>query len=270
MSTLKGYIRVELAKECPTLPKGKTVEDAINLIAEGAVVAGWSAGMATRFTNRFEYKYKSPRAYIWFLHHRGVKYCSECKTIKSRDEFHAKLAAGDNLRSTCKYCKKNYYEANKEANKERIAEYNKAYREANKEDIAVKTKAYREANKENIAAAHKAWYAANKEDILVKTKAYREVNKEDILVKAKAYYEANKPAYFARAARRRATKLNATPLWCETELIKEFYANRPEGYHVDHIVPLQHPLVCGLHCIDNLQYLTAEENLSKSNKFEVA
>lgn len=58
-----------------------------------------------------------------------------------------------------------------------------------------------------------------------------------------------------------------TPGWADLEKITEFYRNRPEGHHVDHIVPLNGALVSGLNVLENLQYLPAEENLKKKNKY---
>lgn len=69
--------------------------------------------------------------------------------------------------------------------------------------------------------------------------------------------------------RRKALKLDRVPSWADLDKIKEIYNNCPEGMHVDHIVPLQGDLVSGLHVENNLQYLTATENMSKHNKFEV-
>lgn len=93
-------------------------------------------------------------------------------------------------------------------------------------------------------------------------------NKNNIAITRKAYYFDNKADYIARSAKRRAAKLMATPKWADLAIIKEIYRTCPEGHHVDHIVPLQNSLVCGLHCEFNLQHLSAHENLSKGNKYE--
>lgn len=70
--------------------------------------------------------------------------------------------------------------------------------------------------------------------------------------------------------RKRRLSKHQTPSWANQGHIAEFYRSRPEGYHVDHIVPLNGLDVCGLHVENNLQYLTVEENLSKNNKFNGA
>lgn len=73
------------------------------------------------------------------------------------------------------------------------------------------------------------------------------------------------------AANRRAIKLNATPSWADKGKIQAVYAAaRETGSHVDHIIPLKHPLICGLHVDYNLQLLPPLINLQKHNYFGVS
>lgn len=64
---------------------------------------------------------------------------------------------------------------------------------------------------------------------------------------------------------RRRTK-RATPKWADLKVIDSFLMTRPDGYHLDHIIPLRGKRVCGLHVLENLQFIPAEENKNKSNK----
>lgn len=64
-------------------------------------------------------------------------------------------------------------------------------------------------------------------------------------------------------------KINRTMSWSDLESIKIFYNKCPTGHHVDHIIPLNGKLVSGLHVLNNLQYLVAADNCSKSNKYTV-
>lgn len=76
------------------------------------------------------------------------------------------------------------------------------------------------------------------------------------------------PDKVVRATLRMRTKEQSIPSWADTQAITDFYKNCPEGYHVDHIIPLKGKYVCGLHVLYNLQYLPAAENLTKSNYHE--
>jgi hypothetical protein len=86
-------------------------------------------------------------------------------------------------------------------------------------------------------------------------------------LKSRVHYSSNKDKYIARNAIKRNRIKQATPKWANLVEIQDFYLSRPEGHHVDHIIPLKGESVCGLHVIENLQYLSAFDNLSKGNKF---
>lgn len=68
--------------------------------------------------------------------------------------------------------------------------------------------------------------------------------------------------------KRRAAKLGAVPLWADTGLLNDFIDACPEGFHIDHIIPLQGDTVCGLHAVENLQYLPSLENCVKHNRID--
>lgn len=117
---------------------------------------------------------------------------------------------------------------------------------------------------------------------------YYEQNKEAVIARANArspeerrghrekYKKQNPELYKAFVSVRKRRHRNATPPWITAEqklLIRQMYLEAQRltkltgvRYVVDHIVPLINPSVCGLHVPWNLQIMTQEENLQKSNK----
>ena len=61
----------------------------------------------------------------------------------------------------------------------------------------------------------------------------------------------------------KARRLNAIEPGTDLMLLKKIYDGRPDGYDVDHIVPLSKG---GLHHPNNLQYLPSRINSSKSDQ----
>lgn len=89
----------------------------------------------------------------------------------------------------------------------------------------------------------------------------------------KANYQRNNKGYYAeKCATRRAIKLRAKPSWANDFFIQEAYRlaalrTKMLGYpwHVDHIVPLQSKIVCGLHVEHNMRVIPGSENIRKRN-----
>lgn len=182
-----------------------------------------------------------------------TKICTKCAVEKGVGEYSKMKAGKYGVRAECRCCVAVYQQANKEATAERM-------------------KAYHHANREAALERMKAYYHANKEAVAEQRKSYRLANKETLAERDKAYYEANRPLYYAKNAQRKASKKKATPAWADLEAIKGIYLlaaiNREGGFdlHVDHIVPLQSDIVCGLHCEANLQLMRASDNISKGNR----
>ena len=114
---------------------------------------------------------------------------------------------------------------------------------------------YRANNRQRMKAYNAEMYAARKD-----------AEKQ----RCAEYFQQNKAARASYVAKRRASRLNATPQWADAALIKLLYATRQylsqetgEDWHVDHIVPLQGRTVCGLHVHFNLRVVPAKFNLRK-------
>lgn len=69
-----------------------------------------------------------------------------------------------------------------------------------------------------------------------------------------------------------AMRKYATPNWANKSAIEKLYEESRQltketgiKHEVDHIIPIKHPMVCGLHVESNLRVMPATENLKKSN-----
>lgn len=130
-------------------------------------------------------------------------------------------------------------------------------------------------NAEKARKRVKEWRHRNLDRHTKGVRRWQETNVEKVRSFKAAYRLNNMDYYSAKAAERRAAKKQATPLWADKKAIRAAYkeaadVTRTTGveHHVDHIIPLAHPLVCGLHVPKNLRVVPASENWAKSNKFQ--
>ncbi len=198
-----------------------------------------------------------------------MKQCCYCKTVKSLDEFNKDKSSKDGHYSACRKCvkerKRIYYSKNKDS-------ILKKCKENYFSDVELSRKRKREytaKHRDSECLRAKFWYSKNKDKKSEYDKKYAKRNIDKRRLASKKFRNNHPGRKRADTAYRRAWRIKATPQWSDLKAIRMFYEKCPNGYHVDHIIPLQGKNVSGLHVLNNLQYLIARENLSKSNHYSI-
>jgi hypothetical protein len=159
--------------------------------------------------------------------------------------------------------------AHRQAHPERCRAYEKAYQDKHGAAIRARAREKRATQGDAIRAKARANYAEKREHF----KNYRAQHKEAINKTKRAWVLRNQGAVAAIRFKRIAAEHQAMPSWANLAAIKAIYEEAARvtqrtgiRHEVDHIIPIQSPLVCGLHVPANLQILTKAANRQKSNR----
>ena len=173
-----------------------------------------------------------------------MKTCSKCKQRKPVPEFHTRADGRDGYRADCKVCR---------------AKVSRAWLDANTE-------------KHNAASAR--WRKKNPELAAVSIAKWNSENPERAAANWANYTKQHRAETNAKRSARRAKQRRATPTWANKFFIEEAYdlaqrRTKATGFkwEVDHIVPMKHPLVQGLHVEFNLQVIPQRTNRIKHNRY---
>jgi 5-methylcytosine-specific restriction endonuclease McrA len=188
------------------------------------------------------------------------KKCNKCYEWKLFSEFNKAKSKKDGHQSCCRACEKIY----RQENKDRVSENKRKYYQENYEHIAEYRKQRYENNKDYFIEQSRLYREEHKEDYRKYNRVYYQDKREDFLEYQRLYRKQNMDKIIAHTSRRRALKKSTSTddPW-ELDQIKIFYSDCPQGFQVDHILPLS---LGGAHELANLQHLEARMNNSKSSK----
>jgi hypothetical protein len=129
--------------------------------------------------------------------------------------------------------------------------------------------------REYMEGKNKRYYEKNADKVNEQKRAYWAENRLKFKATARRWLEENRPRFYHLNRLRQKRIARATPGWADTEAIYLIYlearrlsAETGIAHHVDHIIPLNGKLVCGLHVAGNLQPMIWLENLKKRNTFD--
>jgi len=121
-----------------------------------------------------------------------------------------------------------------------------------------------------------AWKKANLDKMAEYQRNYVEKNKLAIKQRLSDWKRNNSDKVLSDTRKRQLSKINAVPKWygefdsfVNTEAIKlSKLREKATGFkwHVDHMIPLQAKIACGLHCASNLQVIPERLNCVKRNQ----
>lgn len=146
-------------------------------------------------------------------------------------------------------------------------EYYKQYRAKNRLKIREQQRNWYLANKNKAKLAWDKYTASGKEKETRQKRTSTLEYRQSALKRANDYKNKNPDRYrvnqrnYQTTRRRLGGKFNR--LMC-----LQVYKECPPDKEVDHIIPLKHDKVCGLHVPWNMQYLTRQENAKKGNSFD--
>lgn len=193
-----------------------------------------------------------------------LKFCPQCKTEKGLELFSKNKSRPDGFSCWCVQCKRQDNATWRKANPSYAEQYYKEHKELFRKYGAS------ESAKERQRTAYKL--KSKTESHKASKRSYYQKNKQNINGRALQWAKNNAAAAASRAMHRIALKIKATPRWADHRLIFQVYDKAKQlrietgiSWHVDHIVPLKSKTVCGLHVQDNLEVLTASENIAKGN-----